>query len=304
MLFGLLAIGVHGASATAAKVPDGGLVRVLLHGPDVGSLDPALAYDASWYLVDTTCARLLTSASGSHGSSGLVPEVAVGYPRSAPDGKTLTFTLRSGFRFSDGKTVRADAFARAIHRILARPRCALGAVLPRRRRRDAGREREEALATGVSRKETRSSSGSHDRLPTSGFGRTCSARCRRRCRSTEGIGAYPAAGPYYVAEYRPAERIVIRRNRFYGGKRPHHVDGFDVDLRAGSLDEVLDRIERGDADWGLALTPAYLDPNRRLVAKYGLNRSQFFVTPGPASAATPSTCPARCSGTIRGCGRR
>ena len=67
----------------------------------------------------------------------------------------------------------------------------------------------------------------------------------------EGVGAYPAAGPYYVAEYRPAERIVIRRNRFYGGKRPHHVDGFDVDLRASSLDEVLDRVERGDRRLGL-----------------------------------------------------
>ena len=42
---------------------------------------------------------------------------------------------------------------------------------------------------------------------------------------------FPGAGPYYVAEYRPLERVVIRRNRFYGGNRPHHVDGFHVDLR-------------------------------------------------------------------------
>ena len=95
-----------------------------------------------------------------------------------------------------------------------------------------------------------------------------------------GVGAFPAAGPYYIAEYRPAERIVLPRNRFYGGKRPHHVDGFTVDLRASSFDEVLDRIERGAADWGFAHAPAYLDPARRLVAKYGVNRSQFFVRPG------------------------
>ena len=37
-----------------------------------------------------------------------------------------------------------------------------------------------------------------------------------------------------VTEYRPGERVIIRRNRFYGGTRPHHVDGFDVDLRATS----------------------------------------------------------------------
>ena len=48
----------------------------------------------------------------------------------------------------------------------------------------------------------------------------------------EGIGAFPAAGPYYVQDYRPGQRVVLRRNRYYGGKRPHHVAGFDVDLRA------------------------------------------------------------------------
>ena len=73
---------------------------------------------------------------------------------------------------------------------------------------------------------------------------------------------------------------MIRRNRYYGGKRPHHVDGFTVDLRAGSLDEVLDRIEAGTADWGFALAAAYLDPERRLAAKYGINKEQFFLTPG------------------------
>jgi ABC-type transport system substrate-binding protein len=35
------------------------------------------------------------------------------------DAKTFTFTLRRDFRFSDGKPVRADAFARAINRTLA-----------------------------------------------------------------------------------------------------------------------------------------------------------------------------------------
>ena len=96
----------------------------------------------------------------------------------------------------------------------------------------------------------------------------------------EGVGAFPAAGPYYIAEYRPSERVLIRRNRFYGGVRPHYVDGYTVDLRASSLDEVLDRIESGTADWGFALPAAYFDPERRLAAKYGINKSQFFLTPG------------------------
>ena len=47
------------------------------------------------------------------------------FPRSRPhirvssDGRTWTFTLRAGFRFSDGTPVRASAFAHAIYRTLA-----------------------------------------------------------------------------------------------------------------------------------------------------------------------------------------
>ena len=50
----------------------------------------------------------------------------------------------------------------------------------------------------------------------------------------------------------PTQRTHHRsaRNRYYGGQREHHVDGFDVDLSANSPQEVLDRIEAGKADWG------------------------------------------------------
>jgi ABC-type transport system substrate-binding protein len=96
----------------------------------------------------------------------------------------------------------------------------------------------------------------------------------------EGINAFPAAGPYYVDEYRAGERAVLRRNPFYGGGRPHHIDAFTADLSLAAHEAVLDRVEAGRADWGWALPQAYFDPARRLVAKYGVNRSRFFVGPG------------------------
>ena len=48
-----------------------------------------------------------------------MPEVAAAAPAISADGRTTTFRLRRGFRFSDGSPVRADAFAQAIHRTLA-----------------------------------------------------------------------------------------------------------------------------------------------------------------------------------------
>ena len=97
----------------------------------------------------------------------------------------------------------------------------------------------------------------------------------------EGVGAFPGAGPYYVAEYRPGQRVVIRRNRFYRGTRPHHVNGFDVDLTPvghAPGGRRPDRARRGRL--GLGPADLLLRAGRRLVAKYGVNRSQFFVKPG------------------------
>jgi peptide/nickel transport system substrate-binding protein len=209
--------------------------------------------------------------------------VAVGLPRISRDQRTYTFTLRNGFRFSDGTPVRASAFAQAIHRTLAP-----GVESPW-----AAYTREIVGAEDVVAGRTPAAAGVVAR------GNTLIVRFKRAVpdfpaqtasflcavpptlpSDREGIAAFHAAGPYYIAEYRAGERVVIRRNRFYGGKRPHHVDGFTVDLRVSSGEEVLDRVERGEADWGWALAQVYFDPARRLAAKYGVNKSQFFLRAG------------------------
>ncbi len=124
---------------------------------------------------------------------------------------------------------------------------------------------------------TRPVSDFADRTTTPFF---CAVPPTLPCRSRGSRVAFPGAGPYYVAEYRPGERVVIRRNRFYGGRRPHHVDGFDVDLRASSPQEMLNRVKRGEADWGHTVAGIYFDPSLALVSTYGVNGSRFFVRPG------------------------
>jgi peptide/nickel transport system substrate-binding protein len=96
----------------------------------------------------------------------------------------------------------------------------------------------------------------------------------------EGVRSFHSAGPYAITDYRPGERVTIRRNPYYGGNRPHHVDGFDVELRVNGPADALDRVERGEADWATALAPTYFEPGRALAAKYGVNKSRFFVRPG------------------------
>jgi ABC-type transport system substrate-binding protein len=262
----------------------GGIFRVVIPGLD--SVDPALAYSlGAWALLDTTCARLMAYPDKPT-PEGLrvVPEVASDYPQISPNGKTYTFTLRSGFRFSDGTPVRASAFARAINRTLAPGIESGGAqytgaivgaadVQAGRRTAAAGVEaRGNRLVVRFTR-------------PVGDFAAQTAMPFFCAVPPTlpsdpEGVRTFPSAGPYVITEYRPGERVTIRRNRFYRGDRPHHLDGFDADLRVSGPAEALDRVERGTADWAAAIAPSYFEPGRGLAAKYGVNKSQFFVQPG------------------------
>ena len=78
---------------------------------DIGSMDPAVAYETvSWQLLYATCANLLNypDRAGLAGSQ-LVPEVAQSLPARSADGKSYTFTIRTGFRFSPPSTERVTA---------------------------------------------------------------------------------------------------------------------------------------------------------------------------------------------------
>jgi peptide/nickel transport system substrate-binding protein len=269
---------------TRGDVREGGIFRVALFGLDY--VDPALSYSLEgWSLLDTTCARLMAYPD-KPGPEGLriVPEVAADFPTMSRDGKTHTFKLRNGFRFSDGTPVRASAFARAINRTLA-----MGVESP-----GLQYTKDIVGAADVRSGKTQAATGITAR------GNTLLVRFTRPvvnfpamttmpffCAVTptlpsdpEGVGVFPSAGPYVITEYRRGERVTIRRNRYYRGARPHHVDGFDVDLRVPGPADLLDRVERGDADWGAAFGPEYFAPGRNLAAKYGVNKTRFHVLPG------------------------
>ena len=282
----LLIAAQPGAPGSSKPVREGGIFKITFNGPSgLDAVDPALASSVpGWAVVDTTCARLLTYPDKPTPKAyRYVKEVAKSYHVSR-DRKTYTFILRKNFRFSDNTPVRASAFARAIQRILAlgndspgaqhvRDIVGASAVLNGKRQTAKG-----VIATGYKLvvKFVRPAPDFLHRTTTTFM---CAVPPTLPS-DPEGVGAYPAAGPYYVTQYRPGERIVLRRNPHYGGTRPHHVAGFDVDFDAVAPVEVVKRVDRGDADWGYTLAGIYFDPNLGLVGKYGVNRKRFFVKPG------------------------
>jgi peptide/nickel transport system substrate-binding protein len=275
-----------GAVGSSPGARDGGIFRITFHQPSgLNSIDPALASTLpAWAVLDTTCARLLTYPDKPPPAAyRLEPEVAWSYTISA-DRKTYTFTLRNDFRFSDGSPVRASAFARAIYRTLD----------PRMKSSGAQHTRDIVGAEDVlnGRKTTAPGIVARGNTLTVRFKRPAPDFLHRTATTflcavkpnlgtnPEGVTELPAAGPYYVSEYRPGERVVLKRNRFYRGSRPHHVDGFEVDFKALSPQEVVQRVDRGDADWGYTTSGIYFDSNLGLVAKYGTTGPRFFDRPG------------------------
>jgi ABC-type transport system substrate-binding protein len=91
----------------------------------------------------------------------------------------------------------------------------------------------------------------------------------------------PSAAPYYVAEFVPDSRLLLRRNRFYRGRRPQHVDRIMVDLRADPATAV-DQVAGGKAEY---VWPESLTLNAELAElarRYGINKTQFFLRPSLA----------------------
>lgn len=281
---GLLVAGAA-QSRTAASTREGGSLNVSAFGDSLDFVDPALSYGfQGWALLDAACATLMAYPDKPPPEGlRLVPDVAASYPRVSRDAKTFTFTLRTGFRFSDGSPVRADAFARAISRTLApgvdSPAVQYtGDIVGA----DAVRAGKRATPVGVVADGNRLVIRFIQPVPDFPARTTMPFFCAvppTLPSDPEGVGAFPGSGPYYISEYARGQRVVLERNRFYGGARPHHVDRFVVDV-GRSPEEVVDRIEKGLTDAGGVPPGLYLDRARRLARKYGVNRSQFFIKPG------------------------
>lgn len=286
LLASMLAASVLAQASSSTRAQDGGIMRISL-SPSSGLdyVDPALSFtQPGWALLDATCARLMSYPDKpAPAAYRLEREVAASYEISR-DFKTYTFTLRPGFRFSDGKPVRASAFANAMNRALQPFVNAAGAVhmqdivgaadvLSGKRRTASG-----IVARGNTLV-VRFIRPAPDFLARTAMPFFCAVPPSLPS-SGEGVGAFPSAGPYYVQEYRPGERVVIRRNPYYGGTRKVHLDGFDVDLQAGTPQDMIRRIERDEADWGHTIAAVFMDPNLGLVAKYGVNKSELWVKPG------------------------
>ena len=263
----------------------GGVLRVARF-EDVDYIDPALAY-SSWSaaLLHPTCARLfnLPDRPGADGAR-VVPEV-VRRHTVTDGGRTYRFELRRTFRFHTGAPVTARSFADAFNRVAdPRMRSPGAGFLHEIVGADAVREGKARTIEGVRvlgpyRLELRLTKPVGDltaRLTMLFF---CPVLPNTPI-DPRGIDDPAGSGPYYVADRVVNQRVVLRRNPYYRGDRPAHVD--QIVYTAGVAAEdclAATQDDRVDLCLGVAAIPD--TAHRGLAAKYGVNRprGQYFVAP-------------------------
>jgi YVTN family beta-propeller protein len=271
----------------------GGTLRIV-SSIDVDSMDPALAFaPLSQELLYATCAQLVNypDKAGLAGSQ-LTAEVAEALPTRSAGGRTYTFTIRPGFRFSppSNQPVTAQTFKDSIERALS-PRMHSPAA--------------QYLADVVGARAYMAGRASHIAgVVASGDTLTVSllapapdflsriaqpAFCAVPSNTPAGVRVIPSAGPYDVASYTPGQGVVLVRNPNYHGSRPRHFTR--IELAVGiSAQRAFAEVKAGTADYtDLSSYSSTTIAARaaRLAARYGAGsaaaargRQRYFVNPG------------------------
>jgi YVTN family beta-propeller protein len=288
-------VAVDAQSIAPTHGESGGTLR-MVSSYDVGPMDPALGGSAQ--LLYATCAQLVNypDRAGQAGSQ-LIPEVAQSLPTRSQDGRTYTFTIRHGFRFSppSNQPVTAQTFKDSIERTLNRrmhsPSAEYLADIVGARAYMAGKTSHIAgvVASG-DRLTIRLLASAPDFLARLAQPAFCAVPSNTPI-NHNGVRLVPAAGPYYVASYTPKQGVVLARNPNYHGSRPRHFAS--IVLAVGiSAQRASAEIEAGTADYtqpgldsGSTTTIAALAA--RLAARYGPGsavaahgKQQHFVNPG------------------------
>jgi len=265
----------------------GGTARIAF-ASDPGSLDPALGWAIEpWMVSYATGAKLLNypDEAGPAGSR-LVPEVAASLPQRSPDGRTYTFKIREGFRFSppSSEPVTAQTFKYSIERSLNPKMHGPGPLFLRdvvgaddyasgRAGHIAGVT---ALGNTLTFRLAQPSGDFTSRIATPFF----TAVPTDTPIDPQAVRTVPGAGPYYVG-FHSRKTIVLRPNPNYRGPRPHRLREIRIAIGVGQH-RALRAIEAGAADYA---APSVSDSDAsRLAHRYGpasesarAGRQRYFV---------------------------
>jgi peptide/nickel transport system substrate-binding protein len=286
MLVAAVSVGAAGSAvkkAGSAAANKGGTLRLNMADADFDFVDPQLAYRTDdWSMIYATSMPLVgfeekTGAAGAQ----LTPQAATAFPTVSKDGKTYTFHIRPGLKFSDGSAVTAASFQRAWERILS-PKMGspLGVNLSLQDDVVGGKAFLDGKASKISGISAKGNTLTfHLTSPNATFVSILSMQWftavpAKLPYSSAGLNTYPAAGPYYIASRNPGRSTVLKRNPYYKGNRPANPDQI-VFTPNVNRDQSLLQVKASQSDMDIEGLPATATAN--LGQQYGVNKGRFYV---------------------------
>jgi ABC-type transport system substrate-binding protein len=293
MLVAAISVGAASSSskkAGSAEANKGGTLKLNQAESDFDFVDPQLAYRTDdWSMIYTTAMPLVgfPEKAGAAGAQ-LVPIGATSFPTVSGNGKTYTFHIRPGLKFSDGSAVTAAAYQRSWERILS-PKMGspLGVNLSLQDDIVGGQAFLDGKASKISGISAKGLTLTfHLTAPNATFVSILSMMWFTPVKpstpySTTGLNVYPAAGPYYIASRDPGRSTVLKRNPYYKGNRPANPDQI-VFTPNVNTDQSLLQVKAGQADLDIIGIPATAAAG--LAQQYGVNKGRFWV--GPTSCVS------------------
>lgn len=288
--------GVYVAVRSSGAAHRGGTLAVAGFtdfSPD--SIDPALGGGpAGWpFLITTNDGLVGFRRVGGIEGSQLVPDLAVSLPTPTDDGKTYTFRLRPGIRYSNGRPVEPGDIRWTFERefemkaptegaqyytgIVGAARCRAG------RHCDLSRG---IVTDRVTRTVTiRLTAPDAEFLHKLALPEAFLVPSRTPARDV-GSHPVPATGPYMIAAYRKGRYVRLKRNpAFHEWSADAQPNGYPdaIVWRFGpSQPEAVRTVERGAADYALVLARALPKAQLDLIAtRYP---SQLHVSTGPLTS--------------------
>jgi len=265
---GLLVAASFAGSASSASQSKGstskvgGTLRVNLSTTDLNYTDPSLEYESTgWQVEYATALKLLNWRE----TKAQLYNEAASRVTVAPNGKRYTFTIRPGLRLSNGEKITAANFRFAIQRAnnpkMQSPASAflsdLGAMTTRGK-----------YTLIINLKKPRPDFASIVSMP---FFQAISMKTPI---DPNGVKTPPSGGPYYISSRDIGRSVVLSRNKYYKGSRPHNPNSITIQVNT-NLDTSLLQVRSNQKDYDMFGVPP--TAHVELHNKYP---KQYHVSPG------------------------
>jgi len=288
----LVASSFASAAGTSGALKKGGIWKIGTTGAST-QVDPQIAYvTTAWWIEYATAAKLYNypDKSGPAGSK-LVPEVASKFAVTN-GGKKYTFTIRKGFKFSDGKAVTANSFKYAINRVANHDLASPGAQFitdPTGTNIVGAKAVNDGHGTNVSGVKVKGNKLSVSLTKADGtfmakitmpFFQATSTKLplSKEVVSVNGPGDLPSAGPYVMTRNDVNQLTSLRQNPNWkpgpGRNRPRNLTGLDLQWNLNEQ-TAFNQTKANQLDEG----PLPAAEVQGVANQYGVNKSRFWTKP-------------------------